>query len=134
MIRQQFFVESYWKVVIWWNLDYSLFNRITEDMRIMRIHKGVIEVVLDKMKCRKAKAVTISNIDDHTSIVLFNTHKSKKDYLNSIVHEAEHIKQAMLRAYNVKDKGEPPAYTIGYLIERMWEVFEDIICITCKRT
>ncbi len=38
---------------------------------------------------------------------------SRIDYINSIVHEAEHIKQAMLKAYRVEDKGEPPAYTIG---------------------
>lgn len=67
----------------------------------------------------KAKAVTISSIDFKTSIVLFNNHKSYLDYINSIVHEAEHIKQAMLDAYNVEDFGEAPAYTIGYIASQM---------------
>ena len=40
-----------------------------------------------------------------------------------MMHEAVHIKQAMLRAYNVEDVGEAPAYTIGYLISQMYQVF-----------
>ena len=76
----------------------------------------------------KAKAVTFSSPMKHISIVLFNIHKNKSDYINSIVHEAEHIKQAMLKAYQVEDRGEAPDYTIGYLVSRMWEVFKGFIC------
>lgn len=54
-------------------------------------------------------------------------HTSPQDYLDSIVHEAEHVKQAMLEAYQIEDKGEPPAYTIGYLVSRMYPVFRNFI-------
>jgi hypothetical protein len=43
------------------------------------------------------------------------------------VHEAEHIKQAILEAYNVEDRGEAPAYTVGYIVKRMYEVFVKLI-------
>lgn len=69
-----------------------------------------------------AKAVTISSSKDKTSVVLFNIHKNKYDYINSIVHEAEHVKQAMLNYYDVEDAGEPPAYTVGYLVMKMLEL------------
>ena len=62
-------------------------------------------------------------------MVLFNTHDTIEDYLNTIVHEAEHIKQAMLKAYNVNDIGEPPAYTIGYIVMRMYRVFRKFLQI-----
>ena len=78
-----------------------------------------------------AKAVTCSNVEYHKSIVLLPSHPSPQDYLDSIVHEAEHVKQAMLEAYQVEDRGESPAYTIGYLISRMYPVFRDIICGRC---
>lgn len=60
----------------------------------------------------------------HISIVVFNRHDDMEDYINSLVHEAEHVKQAMLHAYDVRDSGEPPAHTVGYLVSRMWEVFQ----------
>ena len=75
-----------------------------------------------------AKAITCSSSKYHVSIVLFNSHISKADYINSIVHEAEHIKQAILNAYDVEDKGEDPAYTIGYVVMKMYEVFRMFIC------
>jgi hypothetical protein len=62
------------------------------------------------------------------SIVLFEIPDSREDFINSVVHEAEHIKQAMLEVYNVDDRGEAPAYTIGYIIERMFSVFKYLIC------
>ena len=71
------------------------------------------------MSNHKAKAVTISALDYNVSIVLFNYHKSYYDYINSIIHEAEHIKQSMLYVYYVDDSGEPPAYTVGHIASQM---------------
>ena len=123
MIRQIFNVESYWKVIVYYNVDYNLFYFITQKLLDAGASDDEILEIFNTMRDRKAKAVTYSNTKKHISIVLFNIHHSKEDYINSIVHEAEHIKQAMLYAYNVEDKGEPPAYTIGYLVMRMWKMF-----------
>ena len=122
MIKQIFHVESYWEVIVFYNLDYDLFYVVEDELLVIGFSLDNISTLHDMMSSGKAKAVTCSNPYYHTSVVLFNYHKSKADYINSIVHEAEHIKQAMLKAYRVEDKGEPPAYTIGYLVGRMWEV------------
>jgi len=126
MIRQHFDVESYWEVIIYYNVDYNLFSSIERDLLEVQASNKTIEEIYNMMSTFKAKAVTYSNLKQHISIILLNKHKSEKDYINSIVHEAEHVKQAMLEAYNVEDIGEPPAYTIGYLVGRMWKVFRDI--------
>ena len=123
MIRQQFDVENYWEVIIWYNLDYNLFSSIAEELRNIDASEGMIWEIYSMMSSGKAKAVTYSNLKKHVSIVLFNRHSSLEDYVNSIVHEAEHVKQAMLEEYHVEDRGEPPAYTIGYLVMRMYEVY-----------
>lgn len=74
-----------------------------------------------------AKAVTISLYDYKTSIVIFKHHKTDIDYINSITHEAEHIKDAMFEYYHVRSFGEPPAYTIGFLVAKMYMVFKHIM-------
>ena len=132
MIKQTFDVDGYWKVIVWYNLDYNLFDVIEENLLTNGLPGRKLSEVYDMMYSGKAKAVTYSNLILHTSVVLFNTHKSKEDYVNSIVHEAEHIKQAMLHAYGVSDEGEPPAYTIGYLVGKMWNVFSNIVCMECN--
>ena len=127
MVRQQFDVDGYWKVIVWYDADYSLFHYILKDLMELGMNDDNIEEVYQIMRSRKAKAVTCSDIKGCMSVIIFNSHKSKRDYLNSIVHEAEHVKQAMLKAYGVEDRGEAPAYTIGYLVGRMWTVFNRIV-------
>lgn len=127
MIKQVFYVEHYWEVIVYWNVDYDLFSDITYELLQIGFMGVAIKEMRKIMGTGKAKAVTCSSIDDHVSIVLFNHHSPKADYMNSIVHEAEHIKQAMLKAYDVEDKGEPPAYTVGYLASRMYEVFKHFL-------
>lgn len=119
MIKQVIYVENYWKIIVYYNIDYNLFNYIAKDLYYevsFPIEK--IDDVYYNLR-HKAKAVTVSSIYNHTSVVAFNKHKNKYDYINSIVHEAEHVKQSMLKAYNIDDKGEPPAYTIGFIVMKM---------------
>ncbi len=123
MIKQIINVNNYWKVIVYYNINYNLFSHIYDDLNSINISKKSIKRMYNTMISNKAKAVTISNIKLYTSIVCFNKHKDKYDYINSIVHEEEHVKQAMLEAYNVADYGEPPAYTIGYLVMKMLMFF-----------
>jgi hypothetical protein len=126
MIKQQFSVDGYWKVIIFYNVDGDFFIPISKELERIGFPPSDVREIFKQLQ-REAKAVTCSNGAKHTSIVLLNPHSSKADYLNSIVHEAEHIKQAMLNTYMIEDKGEPPAYTIGYLVMRMYEVFKSIL-------
>lgn len=127
MIRQVFHVKNYWEVVVFWNIDYDLFSVVRRELRRGKASPYNIAKAYRDLKYERAKAAAYSNIYDHVSIVMFNPHRTREDYINSIVHEAEHIKQDMLYAYYVEDRGEPPAYTIGYLVMRMYEVFRSLL-------
>lgn len=119
MIKKLIDIDGYWKVIVYYNVNYNLFHIIEKDLYKIKCNAYQITSIYNNMINKKAKAVTISSIDYKTSIVLFNNHTSYIDYINSIIHEAEHIKQAMLYAYNVEDFGEAPAYTIGYIASQM---------------
>jgi hypothetical protein len=127
MIKQTFSIDGYWEVIVYWNLDYNFFDDVEFELMKIGFSKAAIEEVYDTLRYGNAKAVTCSKIEEHESIVIFNAHESKADYISSIVHEAEHIKQAILVAYNVEDRGEAPAYTIGYIVMRMYETFRQFI-------
>jgi hypothetical protein len=127
MIRQEFKIEHYWQVVVFYDLNFDLFWYIEEELADIGFLSEDIEDIFYQLESGNAKAVTCSNIKHHKSIILLPPHTSPQDYLDSIVHEAEHVKQAMLKAYRVEDMGEPPAYTIGYLISRMYPVFRNLV-------
>ena len=127
MIKQVFDIENYWKVIVFWNIDYNFFDDVVLEMKMAGMEDNLINEVWDTMKSGEAKAVTCNNAEQCTSIVIFNPHSTKADYINSIVHEAEHIKQALFKAYMAEDAGEPPAYAVGYIVMRMYEIFKRFI-------
>ena len=127
MIKQVFPVRNFWKVVVFYDMDYHFFSNAKQELVNIGASDKAIDELYHMMITGEAKAVTFSSLSEHTSVVIFNVHESNDDYLNSIVHEAEHVKQAMLQAYQVEDAGEPPAYTIGYLASRMYEVFRHFL-------
>ena len=125
MVRQEFDVDGYWRVIVYYDVDYSYVASIKKEFSEEGFDGRYIDEMLYTMHYDGAKAVTCSDIRKHISVVLFNKHSSIPDYINSIVHEAEHIKQAMLEAYNIEDRGEAPAYTIGHLLMRMYSCFRN---------
>jgi hypothetical protein len=132
MIKQVFDVDGCWKVIIFYNVNDDFFIPIYKELESIGFSLESTKEIFRQFH-KNAKAVTCSNGAVHESIVLFKSHPSTTDYLNSIVHEAEHIKQAMLIAYDVEDAGEPPAYTIGYLVSKMYQVFRYLIC-SCEES
>lgn len=119
MIKQIINIKHYWRVIVYYNVDYNFFDYIARDLIYYGISRKTIYRIYNNMRNGYAKAVTITPNDYDVSIVLFNKHKNKYDYINSIAHEAEHIKQSMLYHYDVPDRDEAPAYTIGFLLMKM---------------
>lgn len=119
MIKRTINLDGYWKVIVYFDIDYNFSCIIINSLRRINCKRRLIKSVFYNMFNHKAKAVTISSIKYKTSVVLFNHHKDYYDYLNSIVHEAEHIKQSMLYAYNIEDYGEAPAYTVGAVASKL---------------
>lgn len=121
MIKKVFNIDNKWKVIVYYNIDYNLFDYIANDASKLGMSDASLYRVYKMMKSNKAKAVTISFPLKKCSIVGFNKAKNDYDLINSIAHEAVHVMEAMLRYYGVNIKGEPPAYTIGHLVQIMLE-------------
>ena len=119
MIKKVIDINGYWKVIVYYNINYNLFYIIDFSLNRIGCTKNQIKSIYNNMHNGGAKAVTISSINKKMSIVLFNKHDNYYDYINSVVHEAEHIKQSMLYSYYIEDKDEVPAYTIGYIASQM---------------
>ena len=121
MIKQIINIDNYWEVIVYYNIDYNCFNDIVKELDYLNTPVEEIDKIYYTMKY-KAKAFTYSNLKYRVSIVGFNKHFDKYDYVNSIIHEAEHVKQHMLRAYKILDEGEPPAYTVSYVAMKMLQL------------
>ena len=121
MIKQIINIDNYWEVIVYYDIDYNFFNDIVKELDYLNTPVEEIDKIYYNIKY-KSKAFTYSNLKYRVSIVGFNKHFDKYDYVNSIIHEAEHVKQHMLRAYKILDEGEPPAYTVSYVAMKMLQL------------
>ena len=121
MFKRIININNYWKVIVYYNIDYNFFNYVENDLLYYGTPVESIKRIYHNMRTT-AKAFTYSNNKYRVSIVGFNSHTNKYDYINSIVHEAEHVKQAMLAYYNIEDEGENAAYTIAYIATKMLQL------------
>lgn len=119
MIKKVFNINNKWKVIVYYNIDYNLFDYIADDIYKLGVSNKSLYRVYKMMKSGRAKAVTISSPLKKCSIVGFNSTNSNYDLVNSIVHESVHVMEAMLDYYDIDISGEAPAYTIGYLVQIM---------------
>lgn len=85
MIRRIIDIKKYWRVIVYYEVDYDLFSYIEMDLNAIGCHAN-------KYKLMKSKAFTCSNIEKHISVVGINSTDDRKDFINSVVHESEHIK------------------------------------------
>ena len=123
MIKQVINVDNKWKVIVYYNIDYNLFHYVADELRSIGVGERGIRRIAYLSFTGEVKAFTLTSFSLGVSVVGFNYHRNIKDYINSIVHEAEHVKQHMLEAYCVSDRDEPPAYTIGFLASKMMMFF-----------
>lgn len=131
MIKQIFNIKHYWTVIVYYNIDYDYFNIVRREL--LNISTPVEEI--DNIKYHlfyDAYGVTVNSLKHRCSVVAFNRHTSKAEYLSSIVHEAEHIKQGIFSYYNVPDKGEDAAYTIGYIVKQMFDAVSCVVFDKCN--
>lgn len=99
MIKQTIDIDGYWKVI----------------------------VVYHAFLGEPNTGFTYSDVRDKFSVVGISDTTSKDQLMNTIVHEAKHVQTAICRYYEVDEESEDAAYLIGYLVQKMYNVFKELI-------
>jgi hypothetical protein len=91
MIRQDFSINGYWDVTVFYNV------------RTPELNQGFTQT---DTRLRK-------------SIIVIGCTDSVEQFYNTIVHEAKHLQSSICRHYDVDEDSEDAAYLIGYIVMRM---------------
>ena len=60
MIRRTINIDDYWKVIVYYNVNYNFFNIISKELKRYGASNSTIRRIYNRMSKGKAKAVTIS--------------------------------------------------------------------------
>lgn len=99
MIRQDIDINGYWKIIVVYNVDLG----------------------------QKNSGFTYTNFDKKQSIVGIGKSTSNSQLFNTIVHEAKHVQSHICKYYHIDESSEDAAYLIGYIVQKMYKVFKNIL-------
>lgn len=91
MTRQDIDIVGKWKIIVFYNVEMPELNQ----------------------------GFTYSDLNKKLSIVSIGLADSRKQFINTIVHEAKHIQSAICSYYDVDEDSEDAAYLIGYIVMKM---------------
>ena len=78
MIKRIININNYWKVIVYYNIDYNFFDYVENDLLYYGTPVESIKRIYHNMRTN-AKAFTYSNFKYRVSIVRFNKHFDKYD-------------------------------------------------------
>ena len=128
MIKSTIDVAGYWSVVLFVDVDYDKYDIIESALTDILAPISIIDEIYDKISYEYDSGVTFSNPDYRTSIVCINKATSRKELINTISHEADHVQDIICKYYDVPLDSEQAAYLIGYLIGKMYYNSRRLFC------
>lgn len=129
MIIQRFIIPKYnWKVVVLHNTTIADKNFIIKTLK---------EICDDEEDINKAKSnidsnkhnqgFIYSNFDTKQSIINIGYASSSYEYIDTIIHEANHLQSHIATVYNLDEKGEEVCYLIAYIVKTIYKDFWKIV-------
>lgn len=115
-----------WNVLVYYNVDKYDFVEIADSLRQIECPKDHIHKALNTL-WKKNTGFTFSNSDYNMSIVCIGQATSISQFVNTAIHEAKHVQSHICSYYDIDEDGESAAYLIGYIVQRMYKMLENIL-------
>lgn len=128
MISIEFNIDKYnWKVYLYLAVDESnaeyVFSKLSElhcdYSKATSAYKVLSNDYLNK-------GFTYTNYNTYTSLIIICKAENKGEYINTIVHEINHLKSHIANAYDLNEKGEEVSYLIGNIAEIIYNKYNSI--------
>jgi hypothetical protein len=130
MIVQKFYIDKYdWQVVVLYEVGYRNKDYVIDMLKEICNKESIINQAKANLNLDKYNTgFTYSDLDERCSLMVIGKASSNRETVNTIVHEANHLKSHIATKYNIDEKGEEVCYLIGGIVRTMFRVFSKIIC------
>ena len=120
MINKYIDIDGYWGILLFCDFDMLDWDNMDAVMRSFGMKRKDINRAIRILSIPNT-GMTISNDDFKMSAVFIGDTTSNSQFWNTVIHELKHCQDAILKYYGERLDGEPSAYTMGYLIQRVVE-------------
>lgn len=132
MIKQTIKLVKYdWKVTIFYFPANEQLDEIGEILSRLNCNIEAIDKAKDILTILNT-GFCFTNVDMRESVIGISNTSSTGELLHTATHEVYHLVSAITRHYELDYNGEPPAYLIGDIMNKVCDVICPIIAIREK--
>lgn len=129
MIEQNIILKSYdWKVKVLYNVSRSDINEVMGILKSICDEPRFLNQAYNNINSNSPNTGFIyTNYDFKVSLIIIGKANSPNEFIDTVVHETNHLQSHIATYYNLNEKGEEVSYLIGYIVKQMYNVFKKII-------
>ena len=130
MIGQRFYIDKYdWQVMVLYEVGSDSADIVIGMLESICDDNKILDAAYESLSNAKPNTgFTYSDYDKHRSFMVIGKTTSIRETINTIVHEANHLKSHIATEFDIDEKGEEVCYLIGSIVGSMYNVFRKFIC------
>lgn len=130
MIGQRFYIDKYdWQVMVLYEVGSDSANIVIGMLESICDDNNILNTAYESLSNGKPNTgFTYSDYDKRRSFMVIGKTTSIRETINTIVHEANHLKSHIATVFDIDEKGEEVCYLIGSIVGSMYNVFRKFIC------
>lgn len=125
MLRQYIEIGKYnWNIYVYYNVGEEDYYELANVLFELDCPKRCVVKSLRIVTNQQNTGMTFTNTDMRTSVVFISKATSGEQFANTVVHEAKHVQSHICEDCGIDETGEPAAYLIGYIVQRMYRILK----------
>lgn len=126
MIKETIYIKDKWKIILFIDIDYDRYDIIESALTDLLAPTKTIDDIYNKIGYKYDCGFTYSDFYYRTSVVGINKTTSRREMINTISHELDHVQADICNYYEINLNSEDAAYLMGYLMELLY-----LYCYKC---
>lgn len=130
MIEQHIYIKQYkWNITVLYNVGKEHLDKVFNILvDICDNEKHLKEAINHLLENKINTGFIYSNLYNRTSLITIGKVNSAEEFIDTVVHEANHLQSHIATYYDLDEKGEEVCYIIGNIVKQMYSIFKKIIC------
>ena len=133
MLWQTIDLDGYWLATVIYVPQDRDMPTVAEALSDLGCTDGEISETWRLMTEEWNRGYTWSNPHRRRSITLIGRATDWPQFFDTVMHETGHIRDEIMKAYDIMNYGEPPAYTQGEIGRQMAPMIRRIACPCCGK-
>lgn len=127
MVTQYINLKKYkWGVLIYYGTSEEDVNDVYNALIALGCSKREAYKATRTVTSKLNTGLTFTNTELRMSLICVSDATTADEFVNTAVHEANHVQSHVCEYYGIDDDEEPASYLIGYIVQRMYKMLSII--------